>query len=115
MIKSEKTIEKYFDNLSKIPWIFAPHGDLENVNPFLYYIRVLNGRRESLREHMKKNGIDTGIHWQSGHSFSYLNSCKKLDLKITEKITQEILSLPLHSDIADEDVDRVINAIKSFN
>ena len=104
----------YHKNLSNISWLYSPIGDIDNVNPFLYYIRVLDGSREKLREYLKKNGIDTGIHWQSGHSFSYLKSCRKGKLEITEKISKQILSLPLHSNISDEAVNKIVNIIRSF-
>lgn len=105
---------KYHEQLSVLDWLYAPYGDIKNVNPFLYYIRVFNGKRDALRTHLKKNGIDTGIHWQPGHNFSYLKKFRRGDLSVTEKIASEILSLPLHSDITDEDLKKIISSIKSF-
>jgi dTDP-4-amino-4,6-dideoxygalactose transaminase len=110
----QRVCARYHQELSKIEWVNAPKGHLTSVNPFLYYIRVLNGRREELREHMKERGVDTGIHWQAGHSFSFLKDCRRGSLVVTDHIVEQILSLPLHSKMSCESVDRVINAIKSF-
>jgi dTDP-4-amino-4,6-dideoxygalactose transaminase len=110
----QKTCQYYHSELSKLEWIHAPYNDFSSVNPFLYYIRILNGRRNELREHMKLAGIDTGIHWQAGHNFTYLKDCRRGILNVTEKITEQILSLPLHSKMSNEDVERVIDSIKSF-
>jgi dTDP-4-amino-4,6-dideoxygalactose transaminase len=109
-----KTCQIYYSELSKLDWIEAPKGDLESVNPFLYYIRVLNGKRDELREHMKKQGIDTGIHWPAGHKFSLFKKYDTGNLKITERIVEQIISIPLHSKMSDKDILRVIKSIISF-
>jgi dTDP-4-amino-4,6-dideoxygalactose transaminase len=64
---------------------------------------------------MKKHGVDTGIHWQAGHSFTFLKDCRRGSLNVTERIVEQILSLPLHSKMSDSDIDRVIESITSFN
>tara|TARA_R110000850_G_scaffold221510_1_gene347270 strand:+ start:8688 stop:9878 length:1191 start_codon:yes stop_codon:yes gene_type:complete len=110
----QEACKKYYDELSPINWLEAPKGDFEKVSPFLYYIRVLNGSRNKLREHMKSHGVDTGIHWQAGHEFTYFKDCRRGDLVVTEKIVDQILSLPLHSCMSDEDQRRIIQSIVSF-
>jgi len=111
----QQTCKRYHEELSGLDWIAAPKGDFDAVNPFLYYVRVLNGKRGDLREHMKQCGVDTGIHWQAGHSFSFLKDCRRGSLEVTNQIVEQILSLPLHSKMSDSDTDRVIESIISFN
>ena len=36
------------------------------------------------------------------------------DLKVTEKISEQIITLPLHSNMKNEDVDYIISCIKKF-
>ena len=110
----QKTCEAYYDKLSEIKAIHSPLGRFKKVNPFLYYIRVLDGRREELRAYMKSRGVDTGIHWQAGHSFSYFKNCRRGPLDITERITDEIVSLPLHSKKKKTDFDKVVKTVKEF-
>ena len=110
----QRTCRMYYEGLRDLGWLIAPLGKFDSVNPFLYYIRVLNGRREALREHMHAAGVDTGIHWQAGHEFTYLRDCRRGSLNVTEKITQEIVSLPLHSKMDDSDIARIIKSIRSF-
>lgn len=111
----QQACKKYYEELSGLDWIDAPKGDFDSVNPFLYYIRVLNGRRAELREHMKEQGVDTGIHWQAGHSFTYLKDCPRGPLEVTERIVEQVLSLPLHSKMNDSDIERVIQSVITFN
>lgn len=110
----QQACKRYHQELSDLDWIDAPKGEFDAVNPFLYYIRVLNGQRAELSDHMKKHGVDTGIHWQAGHSFTFLKKCRRGSLEVTERIVEQILSLPLHSKMSDSDIDRVIHSVRSF-
>jgi len=100
----QRACKRYYEELSRLDWVEAPKGDFDAVNPFLYYIRVLNGQRTELREHMARQGVDTGIHWQAGHSFTFLKDCQRGPLDVTGRIVEEILSLPLHSKMNDDDI-----------
>lgn len=111
----QSTCKKYSEALSNLKWLNAPITDFSTVNPFLYYVRVLNGKREELRNHMRDMGIDTGIHWQPGHHFTFLKNCRRGPLDITNKIANQILSIPLHSNMNSEFEDRVINALLAYN
>ena len=77
-------------------------------------LRVLNGKREELIQHLKKLSIDTGIHWTPVHRFSYFSKSKIGDMSVTDKIADEILTIPLHSNMKEETVNRIINGIVSF-
>ena len=113
--KSRQIIcRKYYESLNSLDWIEAPYSDFSSINPFLYYIRVLNNKREDLREFLRSLGIDTGIHWQPGHKFSYFSNLNRGDLSITEKISSQILSLPLHSEMPKDDLEYIISSIKKF-
>jgi len=110
----QQACKSYHEELSGLDWLDAPKGDFDAVNPFLYYVRVLNGKRADLREHMKQCGVDTGIHWQAGHSFTFLKDCRSGSLEVTNRIVEQILSLPLHSKMSESDIGRVIDSINSF-
>lgn len=100
--------------LAAVRDVRVPQSTFDDVTPFLYYIRVPNHQRQALRDHLKTQGIDTGIHWQPGHWFNLLKDVRKGDLTVTEEVGQEVLSLPLHSRMATETVERVCGAIHQF-
>lgn len=104
----------YSEMLSSIPEVRTPLSSFEGVTPFLYYIRVPAEKRQQLRDHLKVNGIDTGIHWQPGHWFSLLQNARRGDMGVTERVGHEILSLPLHSKMESDTVRYVVNAIQIF-
>ena len=105
---------EYSEAFTDNPLFSVPDANFESVNPFLYYIRVLNGRRERFREHLSSLGVDTGIHWQPGHHFELFKDCPRGPLEVTERISDEIVSLPLHSKMRRDHVRRVIEAVQSF-
>ena len=90
------------------------NADYENISPFMYVVRVLNGKRELLIEHLRDKHIDTGIHWIPVHKFDQFSKSKCGDLSITEKISGEILTLPLHSFMKKEHITRVVDGVCSF-
>lgn len=104
----------YSELLEGVEQVRLPASDFCDVTPFLYYIRVPAASRQPLRDHLQNRGIDTGVHWQPGHWFSLLAAAKRGDLEVTERVGNEILSLPLHSLMADETVTRIANEITSF-
>ena len=104
----------YSSLLSDIRQVRTPRSDFANVTPFLYYIQVPADHRQPLRDHLSSRGIDTGIHWQPGHWFSLLTSCPRGNLDVTEAVGRQILSLPLHSMMQDDDVRAVAESVRDY-
>jgi dTDP-4-amino-4,6-dideoxygalactose transaminase len=80
-----------------------------------YVIR--SNHRDALKEHLSTKGIETLIHYpipvhlQDAYCEIVRISGK---LTITEKICQEILSLPIHPYLTDEDILGICNSINTF-
>ncbi len=104
----------YAKLLSEVAEVKAPDTDFSSVTPFLYYIRVPETRRSALQEYLHARGIDTGIHWQPGHWFTFLKNSRRGDLEVTERVGKTVLSLPLSSQITEDQVTRIVLAIKQF-
>lgn len=112
---SRRAAARYYnEGLAQISEIQIPKTDFSDITPFMYFIRVEASQREALRAYLHDRGVDSGIHWQPGHWFTIFKDCRKGDLSITDKVGSEILSLPLHSCMSMDTIDRVINSIKSF-
>lgn len=100
--------------LGPIEEVRVPMSAFEDITPFLYYIRVHPEKRQPLRDHLKSKDIDTGIHWQPGHWFTLLKDAPRGDLSVTDRVGREIVSLPLHSKMSGETVERVAAEVRSF-
>ncbi len=119
--KMEKISEKrgaacrhYSEKLGNIKEIAIPKTDFNEIIPFLYAIRVPEEKRDALRGYLRERGVDTGIHWQPGHWFTLFKKCRKGDLPVTDKVGREILSLPSHPCLSQEELDIVCDSIASF-
>jgi dTDP-4-amino-4,6-dideoxygalactose transaminase len=102
----------YSHLLGGIDGLGLPATDFEDVAPFIYYLRVRGGRRQRLIEALNGHGIDTGIHWIPGDRFSLFAGCRRGDLSVTDRVGEEILTLPLHSLMEHATVERVASAVR---
>ncbi len=76
----------------------------------LYWIRIKN--RNELIKKLHRMRIEVGVHYNPVHMMSYYNH--KANLPITERIGKEVVTLPMHPNLTNDDVDTVIKAINSF-
>jgi dTDP-4-amino-4,6-dideoxygalactose transaminase len=104
----------YTERLAGLADVRCPATDFTDVAPFIYTVRVTAGRREGLIEHLKRRGIATGIHFLPAQDFSFLKGCRRGDLSVTERVTREILTLPLHTLMDPGLVARVAAAIRDY-
>jgi dTDP-4-amino-4,6-dideoxygalactose transaminase len=85
-------------------------------NYHLYVVRC--ARRDALQAHLSANGVDTLIHYPVPvHLQEAYSDLKRLpgDYPVAEKCAAEVLSLPLFPEMSVEEVERVIQAVNSFN
>jgi len=61
---------------------------------------------------MNRMRIETGIHYHPIHKMSYYR--KKEKLPITEKIGNEIVSIPIHPNLKESDVDYIIKTVNQI-
>ncbi|HEV8671302.1 MAG TPA: DegT/DnrJ/EryC1/StrS family aminotransferase [Candidatus Limnocylindria bacterium] len=84
---------------------------------YCYAIRVPGGRRDALRAYLTEHGIGTQIHYpvpihmqEAAQFLGY----RQGDLPVTEKVSGEVLSLPMYAELTDAQIDRVSAAVTGF-
>ena len=65
-------------------------------------------------EYLNKKGIDTGIHWQPGNKFQLFKKIKNSHLIETNKVANEIVTIPLHSNMKFQDQKKISQVINNF-
>jgi dTDP-4-amino-4,6-dideoxygalactose transaminase len=105
--RRRKICRRYDSAFKEIPAITCLQINYDEVAPHIYVIRVKNGRRDDLMDYLKNLDIETGINYIPNHLHSFYRS-SSVSLPETEKAYQEILTLPLHYGLSDDDVTRVI-------
>lgn len=103
----------YFQRLASVAGLQLLEMDLDAVVPHIQVVRVLGGLRDALQEHLKELGIETGIHYRPNHLLSFYGGGRS-SLPVTEKIYQELLTLPLHPGLQEDDIHRICDRIVTF-
>ncbi len=109
-----KVCKAYSEAFDGIAEVAIPRTDFEEVSPFIYSLRVQADLREGLIAHLQEQLIDTGIHFIPVHRHKYFEDAPHGDLSVTDKIVREVLTLPLHSNMRPEFVERVIEGVTSY-
>lgn len=106
---------QYNENLkdcSGIELPYVPDYSLHSYNQFT--LKTKDGKRDALKEFLKKHGIDSMIYYpkplhQQKAFLSYTNECP-----ISEKLAQEVLSIPIHPMLKTQELDYVSDRIRQF-
>lgn len=112
--KRQRIFNYYYEELKNIDGLKIPPKVEDGVIPFIFVVRISNEKRAEFREHLFLKCIDTGIHWQPGHTFSYFSSCLSGDLSVTNMIAREIVTIPMYPGLTDAQLVTVVDTIKSF-
>ena len=78
---------------------------------------TFKGNKEKLINYLSKKKIQTNVYYLKPHHLQKVTkhlNYKKGDLKITEKVCKESISLPLYPEILNSDIYKVIDTINFF-
>ncbi len=114
----KKAASYYNSKLQNIPGIILPDMVTDRSHSYhLYTIRVTKSfgmSRNQLFKKLKQAGIRTTVYWMPIHEYTaYSKHVKKSNIRITSKIYDEILSLPLFPNISKKHQNAVISCMKS--
>jgi perosamine synthetase len=102
----KKIARRYFDEIK----LENKMQFLKDCSYHLYWIRVKN-RNKFIKE-MERENIETGIHYKPVHLMSYYKN--KTKLPITEKIGNEVVSIPIHQNLSEFEIDKIIKSVNKF-
>ena len=102
--------------LARIPGIITPAVRAGTTHVYhLYVIRVERGNRDALQQALHECGVQTGIHYPKLIPFvpPYAH-LRELVFPVAEKLTQEILSLPLYPELTESQIEYIVGHIDSY-
>ncbi len=117
--KRQNAANQYNDALKNYENIVTPFHNVSRSSHVYhqYTIRVLNTNRDKLAEHLSNDNIPYGIyypvplHRQKAYSNDdYIEN----SFKITNKMVNEVISLPMHTELEENQIDYISGSIKSF-
>ena len=118
---------KYSKAFNGIENIIIPTGSCEAENAVCdvcdchvfhqYTLRVLNTDRDALVNHLNENGIPCGVyypiplHLQKAYKDERYNES---DFSVTNQLVKEVISLPMHTELDDEQIEYITTTVINF-
>lgn len=119
--KRREIAEYYIENI-KNPNVILPSSknrlNLISDHSHVWHLFVIRHQnRDGFQQILTRNGIQTLIHYPiSPHKQQAYLNLSNISLKRTEKLNKEVLSLPIHQQIEQNDVERIVVQInKAFS
>jgi UDP-2-acetamido-2-deoxy-ribo-hexuluronate aminotransferase len=114
----QKAAEYYQNALKGIKEIIIPEQSKFSTHIYHQYtLRISNGKRDALKQHLESNGIPIMIYYpvplHLQKVFGNLNY-KTGNLPISEQLCSEVLSLPMHTELSDDQLEFITTEIKNF-
>ena len=117
-IEQLKKLDRTNSKRKEIAKKYSKELDVEQKIPFnkncsyhIFWIVVKD--RDNFVKKMQQNNIETGIHYLPIHKMRFYNSKSKLP--VTEKIARNIVSLPIHPNLTDDNIDKIIKLTNKFS
>lgn len=99
-----KLAKRYRKNLLSCKSIELLDQDMETIVPHIFVVKLKNVDRDKIREQLLASGIQTGVHYMPNHLLTFYS---KNSLPVTETLFPCLLTLPLHPDLDEDDIDHV--------
>ena len=109
----QKLAKRYLESLRGVSGVSIFEKNYDNIVPHIFPVRILDGKRDALKNYLGENGIETVVHYLPNHLLEYYRN-DSYKLPVTEAIYSELLTLPLHPDVSLEDQDYIIDRISEF-
>lgn len=108
----------YYDSkLKTISEIQVPERKIDSTHVFHQYtLRVKNGKRDKLKSFLDSQSIPCNIYYPVPlyNQKAFANMTTVEYLPVTEMLCNEVLSLPIHTEMTTDIQDVIINKIQSF-
>jgi len=115
--KNAEYLNKSFKSFDNIVVPEPPTSHFFSVYQ-MYTIRILDGKlkRDNLMNYLSENGISSRIYFDPVHKYSVFKNIVQEDIFLpnTEELTSQVLTLPLYPHMSKNELDYIVNNVKSF-
>jgi perosamine synthetase len=104
--------EKYNTEFADLDWLETPTTKSYAKSACHNYVIKVN-ERDRLNTYLQENGISTGVHYIPNNHYQMYKNCRG-DTPVCEKVWTKLLTLPLFPDLTKDELDMIIEKIRSF-
>jgi dTDP-4-amino-4,6-dideoxygalactose transaminase len=110
---------KYTQRLANNSKIITPFtsGECDSHVFHQYTLRIINADRDALVQYLNKKGIPCGVYYPIPLHLqkAYMSDrYKETDFVVTNQVVNEVISLPMHTELTDDQIDLITNEILTF-
>lgn len=114
----QKAANRYTELLKELSHVLPPKVGVTNSHVFHQYtLKITDGSRDELKKYLDEKGIPNAVyypvplHEQKAYKKDTINPD---DFPVSNLLAKEVLSLPMHSELEEEQIVYICDAIKSF-
>lgn len=112
--RRREVAKRYDAAFHGIPEIKTLSIDYDRVVPHIYILRLPVDRRDGFMALLKERGVGTGVHYVANHIQPIFKEFLREPLPRTDRLWREIVTIPLHCALSDDDIRTVIDAVLEF-
>ncbi|MGK7906600.1 MAG: DegT/DnrJ/EryC1/StrS family aminotransferase [Synechococcus sp.] len=103
--------QTYSDGLAAVDSAIAPKSYAGHVF-HQYTLRILDGKRDCVRESLQQQGISSMVYYPVPQDRLPVYAGQYAPLEVSDRLSQEVLSLPIYPELKLEEISRIVGAIK---
>lgn len=115
----QETARRYSEAFKDVEGVTVPFTqDAEDTHVYHQYtLKITNGKRDALAKHLSEKEIPFGVyypiplHSQKAYKDERYNEA---DFPVTNQLVKEVISLPMHTELDEEQIDYITTTIKDF-
>lgn len=116
-IKARQQAAAFYDeNLKNVEGLELPVRVSYSTHAFHQYT-IKTGKRNELQAFLQQKGIPSMIYYPGAHhlqeAYLYLGY-KKGDFPVSEQLAETVLSLPMHTEMTEEQLEYIVNSVKEY-
>ena len=115
--KRQHLAQVYYELLDNVDSVELPSQKEYVTHVWHIYTVLLNKERDAFFKYMRHNNIGVNVHYIPVYRHSYYSTHFGIDpeeFPVTEEVFKQIITLPLHPQMDDEDVEYITALIKSY-
>jgi len=113
--RRRRQLARFYLDTIRHPAIRLPPADAVESDAWHLFV-IRHPARDRLAAHLVSRGVGSAVHYPiPPHHQAAYPEYRRLKLPITERIHREVLSLPLHPQLTDEEAERVAEAVNGFS
>ncbi|WP_423819830.1 DegT/DnrJ/EryC1/StrS family aminotransferase [Salinimicrobium sp. TIG7-5_MAKvit] len=115
----QEAAQKYTAALQNVEGVTVPYTeDAADTHVYHQYtIKIADGKRDALAKHLSEKGIPFGIYYPIPlHSQKAYKDdrYREEDFTVTNQLVEEVISLPMHTELDDEQISFITETIADF-